>query len=220
LSLLLGRLSGAGMGVVNPMTPSARFSVDQGVPHLETSEQVTACREASTEIALINSMFRHVGTGPVRSSVSSVSERKRPGANGPAVWQLALGLTAAVAVGWLLAAAARFARRRGYRRGAPVRRRTGQRVAGALARVTALLDLGMIALIAVLPGLVDSGFIGWLDIPLGQRLVWRLPLAVAVLMLAPLGIGTIGWIQGWWARSVKWQYAGPSSSQLPFSRLS
>ncbi|HEY6688541.1 MAG TPA: hypothetical protein VI094_20290 [Propionibacteriaceae bacterium] len=124
----------------------------------------------------------------VRSSVSSVSERKRPGANGPAVWQLALGLTAAVAVGWLLAAAARFARRRGYRRGAPVRRRTGQRVAGALARVTALLDLGMIALIAVLPGLVDSGFIGWLDIPLGQRLVWRLPLAVAVLMLALLGI--------------------------------
>ena len=83
----------------------------------------------------------------------------------------------------------------------------GRRVAGALALVTALLDLGVIALIAVLLGLVDSGFIGWLDIPLGQRLVRHLPLAVAVLS-ALLGIGTIGWIQGWWARSVKWQYAG------------
>jgi hypothetical protein len=28
-------------GVVNPMTPSARLSVNQGVPHLETSAQVT-----------------------------------------------------------------------------------------------------------------------------------------------------------------------------------
>ena len=66
----------------------------------------------------------------------------------------------------------------------------------------------MIALIAVLPGLVDSGFIGWLDFPPGQRLIWHLPLAVAVLMVALLGIGTIGWIQGWWARSVRLQYTG------------
>jgi hypothetical protein len=66
----------------------------------------------------------------------------------------------------------------------------------------------VIALIAVVPGLVDSGFIGWLDFPPGQRLVWHLPLAVAVLMVALLAIGTIGWIQDWWARSVRLQYAG------------
>jgi hypothetical protein len=92
-------------GVVNPMTPSARFSVDQGVPHLETSEQVTAGRETSTEIApgrfLSETDETLDGPVPTWQNIELIK------ANGRAVWQLALGLTAAVAA-WLLAAAARF----------------------------------------------------------------------------------------------------------------
>ena len=73
-----------------------------------------------------------------------------------------------------------------------------RRLAAALAAVVSLFVLGVVALIAALPGLVDSGFIGWLELPLGQRLALHAPLVFAGLVGAFAGVGAIGWFRAWW----------------------
>jgi CubicO group peptidase (beta-lactamase class C family) len=194
--------------VVDPMTPSARFYVEKEVPFFETGEWLTAGRHPLTELSpgifLSDSGEALDLAGPVPTWRNIELVR----ASGPAMWQwVALALAGIVALGWLAAAATR----------AVLRLRTGQkaasghpaarRLAAALAALMALLVLAVIALIAAFPGLVDSGFVGWLDLPLASRLALHLPLAVAVLAAALVGLGTIGWIRGWWDRSFIRQYS-------------
>jgi CubicO group peptidase (beta-lactamase class C family) len=195
-------------GVIDPLAPSGRFYIDRGVPYLETIEQ--ADPQPLTEIApglfLSDTGETLDLTGPVPTWRNIELTKASPG---PAVWQwLALGLTAAAAVAWLLAACARVARRIRHRHQLATPHRVAQRAAGTLAFATSLFDLAAIALIAVIPGLVDSGFIGWLHFPLIQRLALHIPLAVSMLTVAMLGIGTVGWNRDWWAGTAKWQSAG------------
>ena len=76
-----------------------------------------------------------------------------------------------------------------------------------MASATALLTLGNVALLAWIPGLVDTGFAGKLDLSLAERLAVHLPLAVAVLGASMVALAASGWVGRWWSRAVRLQYA-------------
>jgi hypothetical protein len=80
-------------------------------------------------------------------------------------------------------------------------------VAGFSAVTTAVLVLGNGALIVWRPGLVDSGFLGWLDLPVAERLAVHLPLALAVLDASSGVLVVTGWVLHWWPSAIRLQYA-------------
>ena len=81
--------------------------------------------------------------------------------SGPALWQWTILGTAAIpAAAWLAAAAVRTFRRQRSRSAStrdPPTARRWRRIAGSIATLTALLAPGTVALVAAMPGLVDSG---------------------------------------------------------------
>ncbi len=85
--------------------------------------------------------------------------------------------------------------------------------------MTALLVLGNVALLAWVPGLVDTGFAGALDLSLAEQLAVHLPLAVAVLGASMLVLAASGWIGRWWSRSVTLQYAALAGAAIALVRL-
>ena len=103
---------------------------------------------------------------------------------GPAPWQWALlAASAVVSVWWLIAALVSTIRR--GRRGREAAEESTARhpiwrlLVSAAAALTSILALGTIALLVALPGLVDSGFLGWLETQVALRLAFHLPLALA-----------------------------------------
>jgi hypothetical protein len=56
----------------------------------------------------------------------------------------------------------------------------------------------------VLPALVDSGFLGWLEVPIPLRLDLHLPLALAVATGCLVVLAVFGWAG--WSRAVRLRY--------------
>jgi hypothetical protein len=69
-----------------------------------------------------------------------------------------------------------------------------------------ILALGTIALLVAVPGLVDSGFLGWLEVPMAQRLMFHLPLALAVAAGCLVVLTALGWSRSWRSRAVQLRY--------------
>ena len=70
----------------------------------------------------------------------------------------------------------------------------GPRAAATLAVLTATFALATTTLLVAIPGLVDSGFLGWVGLPVAVRLVLHLPLALALAagglaVVTVLGLG-------------------------------
>lgn len=76
-----------------------------------------------------------------------------------------------------------------------------------MAALTAAIALGSVVLVAAVPGLVDSGFLGWLEVPMAFRLALHAPLALAFLGACTASLVTFGWVGHLWSRSVRLQYA-------------
>ena len=57
-----------------------------------------------------------------------------------------------------------------------------------------------------MPGLIDSGFLGWLEFPLPLRLVLHLPLALAALGGCFIAITAVGWAQRAWSGVTKLRF--------------
>jgi CubicO group peptidase (beta-lactamase class C family) len=138
---------------------------------------------------------------------------------GPAAWQwVTLGASAFIAAAWLVAAAARSVKRRRMRAASTPKRGTHTapaRIAATVATITATLVLAVVALLAVSPGLVDSGFVGWLELPMAARLAMHLPWALAILAGPTVALtiwgsaiwGSARWgSAGWWSSVVRPQY--------------
>ena len=85
--------------------------------------------------------------------------------------------------------------------------------------MTALIILANVSLLLVLPGLVDSGFLGALDLSLAQRLAVHLPLAVAVMAAVMVALVACGWIGRWWSRTVALRYATLTIAAVTLIRL-
>ena len=59
--------------------------------------------------------------------------------------------------------------------------------------------LATIGLIVAIPGLVDSGFVGWLHFALALRLALHLPLAIAILAAVLAACVATAWIRHAWS---------------------
>jgi hypothetical protein len=70
-----------------------------------------------------------------------------------------------------------------------------------------VLTIANAALLVWMPGLVDSGYLGWLDLPLAQRVAMHLPLTLAVLGVCTLVLLTAGWVRRWWSSALRLEYA-------------
>jgi len=199
-------------GVIDPIGPPGRFGVDAGVPYVETNETGEIVRHRLTEIEPGLFLADNGETLDLRGPVPTWRNLELVRvAGGPAPWQWALlGVAVIPAVSWLVAAGLRTARRlrsRSGSSGGPSTLQPWRLFAAAVTTLTALLALGTVALIAWMPGLVDSGFLGWLDLPVVLRLALHLPLALAVVGACAVAVAAWGWLRRRWSSAVTLEYA-------------
>jgi hypothetical protein len=207
---------------VTPPTDAARFLVDGGAPYFEVDEDdddddtVTRHRLVEVEPGIFladnGETLDLAGAVPRWRGLRLVQL-----SGGPAVWQWTiLALAAVVATAWLVAAAIRlFQRLRSHSSPAtPSAQPVWTRVATGFATVTAMLIVATVALVAWMPGLVDSGYLGWLDLPTAERLVLDLPLALAVLGGSTIVLVAAGWLERWWSSAVKVQYVALAGAAM------
>ena len=204
----------------------ARFFVDAGIPYFEgedRNESFARHRLAEIEPGLF--LADDGETLDLRGPVSTWRNfRLVRVSDGPAPWQWAmLGAAALVALTWLGGALARSVRRFAGARSSFAGQRTAtsrwRRATALVASATALLLLAAVALLAWLPGLVDAGFLGWLELPPAERLALHLPLAVAVLGTSTAALVAAGCIGRWWPRAVRLQYSALAVAAVAVAAL-
>ena len=190
------------MGVLDPTRSPERFLIEGGVPYFDAddpNDYQVLVRHRLTEIkpglflAENGEMLDFRGPVPTWRSIDLVRV-----AGGPQPWQWGLlTASAAVSLWWLIAALVSSIRRRRRRHGAAEeatdRHHRWGLLLGAAATFTSILAIGTIALLLSLPGLVDSGFLGWLEVPVLLRLVFHLPMALAVSAGCLLVVAAVGW---------------------------
>jgi hypothetical protein len=199
-------------GVIDPTVPAARFLVEGGVPYFEANEDGALERHRLVEVepgvflAENGETLDLSGSSPTWRSIRLVRL-----AGGPAPWQWAMLVTAAVlAAAWLIGAAVRALG--AFRsRSSPTQvlavSRLWPRVSATVALLLALVTVATVALMVWMPGLVDSGFLGWLHLPPVQRLAMHLPAALTVLGGLTVVLVVAGWLRGWWPKMVRGGYA-------------
>ena len=200
-------------GVIDPAAPPERFLVEDGVPYFETAETGALTRYRLSEIqpglflADNGEALDMRSTPPTWRNLELV-----PAQGGPMPWQAAImALAVIVSVGWLILTVALAVRRRLRRRRAPDARVPA--VAGParpvtlVATVTAVVVLATVGLILAVPGLVDSGFVGWHVVDTGPRLAFHLPLAVAVLAALLAAAVAAAWVRRSWSLGDRLRYS-------------
>jgi hypothetical protein len=186
--------------------PPGRFAVDAGVPYFEAQDDTEALvryRLAEVERGLFladnGETLDLRGQAPTWRNLRIVRV-----SGGPSGWQWAIvGAAALLALAWIVAAVARAVRRSA---GQATAARVPRAFAAGVAAITALLLLATLALLAWKPGLVDAGFLGWLDVSPLVRLALHMPLAVAVLSICTAAFVAWGSLGRWWSRAVTLQY--------------
>ena len=201
------------LGVADPTAPPDRFVVVSGVPFFETSETRTLIRHRLTEVEAGRFIAENGQTldltGPVPTWRSIRLVRV---SGGPAPWQwVMLAIVALIAAGWLVSAVAGSVRRRTRVSSAnvvePAARHRWRLLASVVAALAAIVMLATIGLVAAVPGLVDIGFLGWLEFPMALRLALHLPLALASLAGLLLMLGVVGWMRYGSPRAISGRHA-------------
>jgi CubicO group peptidase (beta-lactamase class C family) len=202
-------------GFLDPTAPPDRFVVKAGIPYFEAkdpeTESLVRHRLAEVEPGLF--LADNGETLDLRGHVPTWRNlRLVRVSGGPSQWQWAiLGAAALLAVTWLVAALARTVRGSAGSRSSLAGQRTAsrrwRRVTAAIAGATALLMLSTVALLVWIPGLVDAGVQGWLDLSLAERLAMHVPMAVVVLGASTVALVVWGWIGRWWSTAMQLQYA-------------
>jgi CubicO group peptidase (beta-lactamase class C family) len=218
-SSAVGAYGAPSWGVIDFTAPAGRFWVEGGLPYFEANEDGTLERFPLVEVVPGVFLAENGETldlsGPVPTWRSIRLVRLT---GGPAPWQWAILVTSAVlAAAWLIAAAVRaLGRSRSRSSGPPVPvvSRFWSRVSATVATFLALVSLTTVALIVWSPGLVDSGFLGWLQLPLVERLAMHMPLALTVLGGLTVVLVVVGWLRGWWPKLVRGEYAALAVAAL------
>ena len=213
--------------VVNPEGPPDRFVVVAGVPYFDATEDddepLVRHRLAEVQSGLF--LADNGETLDLRGRVPTWRNLRLVSVSGgPSSWQwVILGAGALLSATWFAGALARTVRRSARRWGtladqrAEIRR--WRRLTAAVAALTALLILATVALLAWHPGLVDSGFLGWLDLTPAERLVLHLPLALVAVGASTVVLVTTGTIRHWWSPLVRLQYAALATATAALSVL-
>jgi CubicO group peptidase (beta-lactamase class C family) len=200
-----------GWGVVDPVNQPGRFVVEAGVPYFESNEDGVVSRQRLAEIEPGLFLADNGETLDLRGESPAWRNLELVRATGPTAWQWALLASAAVTSVWWFGAAAistiRRVRRRRDPADVPVRMPARWRLlAAAAATFTAVFALGTTVLLAALPGLVDSGFLGWLEFPLAVRLALHLPLALVIAASGLAVLFAVGWADSWWSGVTRARY--------------
>jgi len=213
--------------VVNPEGPPDRFVVDAGVPYFDATEDddepLVRHRLAEVQPGLF--LADNGETLDLRGHVPTWRNLRLVSVSGgPAPWQWAiLGGGALLSVTWFAGALARTVRRSARRPGSLADQQAEtlrwRMLTAAVAASTALLILAIVALLAWRPGLVDSGFLGWLDLTAAERIVLHLPLALVAVGALTIALVTTGSIRHWWSPLVRLQYAALAAAAAALSVL-
>jgi hypothetical protein len=197
--------------VIAPNGEPDRFLVAGGVPYFQSDETGSLVRHRLVEIspnlflADNGETLDLRGPSPTWRSFGLVRVT-----GGPDGWQwVLLGTAALLAAAWLVATAVRVVRRRmsgSASDGRTTASRRWRRIAAFAALITSVLTLANVALLVWMPTLVDSGFLGWLDLPTAQRMMTHLPLALVVLSGCTLVLVAAGWGLRWWSNALRLQY--------------
>jgi hypothetical protein len=204
--------------VLNPFDPPERFLLDNGIPYFQTQQVDETNSPVRHRLVEVSTGVFLADNGETLDLSGGVPRwrgfRLVRVSGGPAPWQwVVLGTAALASAAWLVILAIRAVRRRTRR--TSYQRRSGppgwHRVTAIAAALTAMLVLGNAALLTWAPGLVDSGFLGWLELPLVPRLLLHLPLALTVLTGCTVALTTAGWVRRWWTNAVRVQYTALST---------
>jgi CubicO group peptidase (beta-lactamase class C family) len=196
-------------GVISPVDPPERFFVDSSVPYFQANESGTVYRYRLTEIepglflAWNGETLDLRGQQPTWRNFELIRLK-----GGPAPWQwLLLAALGLVSLWWLGGAiVATIRRRRRSAAAEPASHAGWRRLTGLAGALTAVLALATIAVIALVPRLVDTGFLGWLEVPLALRLILHLPLALTVASGCLAGLIVVGWARGWRTPAIQLRY--------------
>jgi CubicO group peptidase (beta-lactamase class C family) len=199
-----GKYQIAQMGVVSPTRPASGFLVSNGIPYFDTVDHDTdtaLSRHRLTEVQPGLFLADNGETLDFRSQQPTWRNLDLlPAQGSPMPWQFGLlGLVLIAWMAWLVGgvAAVLVGRRRPT---APPDQPIGRRwkwLTSIVALLTGLLATATIGLVLVLPGLVDSGFLGGLRAPMALRLVFHLPLALAVLGCLMVGLSCAAVARRW-----------------------
>jgi hypothetical protein len=205
--------------VLDPFDPPERFLLANGIPYFQTQEVDETDSPVRHRLVEVSTGIFLADNGETLDLSGSVPRwrgfRLVRVAEGPAPWQWGVvGIAALGSAAWLIASVRRAVRRRARRTSYqnPSGPRGWRRVTAAAAALTAVLVLGNAALLIRAPGLVESGFLGWLELPLAARLLLHLPLALTVLTGCTVLLTTAGWVRRWWTNAIRVQYAALSTA--------
>ena len=84
--------------------------------------------------------------------------------------------------------------------------RAGVITANSVVVLGSLCGLVSIGLLVALPRLIYSGFLGWLAVPIWQKLLLHTPLGLAVCAVALVVLAVPAWRQRWWTLGQRWHY--------------
>ena len=93
------------------------------------------------------------------------------------------------------------------------------RVATGLAAVGSVCGLASIGLLAAIPRLIYSGYLGWLNLPIAAKLLFDAPLGLALCAVGLAFFAVPAWRQGWWSRAQRWHYLTLAAAALTEASL-
>jgi CubicO group peptidase (beta-lactamase class C family) len=204
-----GTYSARSWGVLDPSTNSGQVYLQDSHLHLNTKVGETTEKFLLTEVS--PGLF-FAGNGEAldfRGPVPTWRNIKLTKVGtGPSLWQ---GTILAVCALLLLSGILFFPLRgliRRVRHTTPPARLTGRwaKLTPILMVLTSLFGLSSIGMIAALPTIIYSGFLGWLDLPFWLRLLLHAPFALLVAGAAFLILIALGWKNHWWSRGESLYY--------------
>jgi CubicO group peptidase (beta-lactamase class C family) len=188
----------ADKGVISPTRPVSRFLIRNGLPYFDTPDRDSDNIDAVHRLTEVQPGLFLADNGETLDFRSSQPTWRNldlvPAQGGPWPWQFGLfGLVVLAAIWWLVGGVIAALVRR-WHRSAPPPQPIGRRwrwLMWAVALLTVLLALATMGCVLVLPGLVDSGFLGGLKAPIGLRLIFHLPLALTVLACCMVALAVV-----------------------------
>jgi hypothetical protein len=200
----IGGYSTAVWGVLDPSQASGQVYQKGSHLFIEVKVSGTANKLRLTEVEPGLFFTANGEALDFRGNVPTLGNIKitRIGA-GPSLWQQAiLVVCALVFLTMLLLPPLRSVIHR-FRGLVPEQTTTGQGavLASAAAISASLFGLLSIGLVMAMPTIIYSGFLGWLELPLWQRVLMHAPLAFLVTGACFLALNVPAWKNRWWSQA-------------------
>jgi CubicO group peptidase (beta-lactamase class C family) len=194
-------------GALSPSGPTMRVFVQDSHLYVEGADEAERARLVEVSPGLF---FAPNGEaldfrGPIPTWANMKLTRV---GTGPAPWQQALLLLCGLVFlsGLLLYPIRALVRHFSRSATSPKSTSRWARLAPVLVILTSLFGLLSLVMIAMMPNIIYSGFLGWLEVPLRQKLLMHAPLAFMLAGTGFLILSVPAWRQAWWPRGERIYY--------------